>query len=437
MTQLNQPSSSKLKHIVFVLFFLVLFVPMLQQLFHVVKEEDLIGVDNAIEHPSLALDIILTGDFQKRLEAALDVNTGFRKTFVRLYNHLNYSIYNISKVGGVIVGENGFLYISSYTNAVNGKDFVGKEYIDLQVQKAIVIRNELKKKNIDLVFAFAPGKGSFHPEYMPSKLKENITVDSTNYVCYVNALSKTNINIIDLKKYFLSIKDTVRHNLFPKLGVHWGEYGAVLAIDTISKYIANMKKIKMQQFQIKNFDPRLDMGTGDYDAAGIMNLLSVLPHEELPYVKISYSKDSAILKPKLLTIADSYFHTIELTNILDSLYSNRKYLLYYKKLIPNKDSFNLKNELENYDVILLLATDATLGSFPYGFIDDAYEEYAPKTSAYYSLKNKEFRLFVINAYNNIQKSKKWKQQLQKSAKKNNISELDEYINNILWLYKTR
>lgn len=53
-------------------------------------------------------------------------------------------------------------------------------------------------------------------------------------------------------------------------------------------------------------------------------------------------------------------------------------------------SNELKTQLEKYNVVLLLATDATLNQFPYSFIDNAYEIYDPKKKAYYQLKKKNF-----------------------------------------------
>lgn len=430
-----QISSSKLKHVVFVFFIVLLFVPMIQQRFNVVKEKKLEGVENSADFPVLAADVILEGRFQKEFEEALDINIGFRKTFVRIHNQLNYSAYNISKVRDVIIGKNGFIYVYSYINAYTGKDFRGKEYIDLQIQKALVIQTELKKRNIDLVFAFAPGKGSFYPEYIPDEYLKNINHDSTNYVYYIKAMNKTSLNVLDIKKYFLSIKDTAKNALFPTSGVHWTEYASVLAIDTISKYFSSVLNIKTPRINISSFKKKSLVKYGDYDAANLMNVFSTIPHEELPYVDVNYTKSSEGNKPKLLCVADSYFNTIDYINSPDSLFSDCTYWLYERRKAYNKKkALGFQEEIENKNIVLLLATDATLGSFPYWFIDEAYEVYAPKNKSYCDLKNRELRIFITEGFKNIEKDKKWKRQLNKSAKEKKVSPIDNYIDALLWLY---
>jgi hypothetical protein len=85
----------------------------------------------------------------------------------------------------------------------------------------------------------------------------------------------------------------------------------------------------------------------------------------------------------------------------------------------------------------LLATDATLNQFPYSFIDNAYEIYAPKNKAYYQLKQTEFLNFSKNTLKNIKKNKKWEKQLIKAANLKKISATQEFVNNAIWLYNNR
>lgn len=431
----NKISSSKLKHFVFMFFGALLFLPMIQQQFNLVKEKKLEQVENSATMPTPAIDVILEGRFQKEFEAALDINIGLRKTFVRIHNQLNYSVYNVSKAGGVVIGKNGFIFIDSYINAYSGKDFRGKESIELQIQKALVVQSELKKRNIELVFAFAPGKGSFYPEYIPDDYLKNINHDSTNYACFIKAISKTNLNVLDIKKYFLAIKDTAKNALFPIPGVHWTEYGSVLAIDTISKYFSSVLNIKTPEIDIVSFKKKNLIKYGDYDAANLMNVFSTIPHEELPYIDVNYLKSAEADRPKLLCVSDSYFSTIDYIKAPDSLFSECTFWLYERReTYDKKKSLGFQEEIESKNIVLLLATDATLGSFPFRFIDEAYEVYAPKNKSYYDLKNREFRQFITEGLKNIEKNKKWMRQLNKSAKEKKISTIDAYINALLWLY---
>jgi SGNH hydrolase-like domain, acetyltransferase AlgX len=429
--------SLKLKRFVFAFFFVILFAPIFQQMFSFVKEKKMEGVDNSAQLPMLAIDLLLEGKFQKNFEDALNINIGFRKTFVRLYNQINYSLFSVSKAEGVVVGENGFIYAPSYISGYVGRDFVGIESITIQLEKAKVIQDELKKRGVDLIFAFAPGKGSLCPEHIPDRFLQNINLDSTNYGCYINTGNEKNLNIVDLRKYLLLAKNKSTHPLFSKVGVHWSDYAAFLAADTIIKKIELLKNIKLIHPAIVKSELRDTLKPADKDVEIMMNLFTDLSFNKMSYFEFGFTKDTSCFRPRVLTIADSYFSTIVATGIVDSVFSDWKYWLYneYKTSNRSEKEYDFNNDIERYDVVLLLATDATLEPFPYNFINEAYEVYAPKNKAYYILKDKEFRLYIQGALKNIEKIKPWKRQLIKSAKEKKVSFIDECINVTVWLYK--
>lgn len=435
MSATGKIASNKLKYTVLVFFFLLLFAPLLQQLFKFVEEKDLEGVDNSLEYPVFSDSAWFSNAYQKDLEKALDVNVGLRRTFVRNHNQMNYSVFNISKVGAAVVGKDNNIYIQSYVDAYTGADFKGSVYIDIQTEKARVVQNELKKKNIDLVFAFAPGKGSFYREFLPDAYLAQAKPESTNYAVYTKTLRAKGMNVLDLRSYFQAMKDTARNRIFPIPGVHWSEYAAIMASDTISKYISHLRKIRMGKFWFSKFEVRPPFKVVDYDAAAVMNIHTMIPHDELPYIEVAYKWDTTVAKPSLLTIADSYFSLIEATKIPEHLYSKSSYWLYERRPSsdPNKE-FDFKREVEERNVIMVLGTDATLGLFPYHFIDEAYEVYAPRDNNYVKLKARELVEFTQAFIKNTEKDKKWKRQLQRQAKKKKISFLNECIENAVWLY---
>jgi hypothetical protein len=147
------------------------------------------------------------------------------------------------------------------------------------------------------------------------------------------------------------------------------------------------------------------------------------------------------MKPRFLCISDSYFAGIIKTRIPANVFSDYHYWLYYDAIFPESyvkekkvSGLDIKKEIEKQDVVCMLATEASLAQFPYGFIDDAYERYAPKDNNYYELKKKEFRLFVATFFVNVENDKIWKAQLVKSAKEKGVPESVEFFNNALWLY---
>lgn len=439
MDELKIHSNKKLKQIVFVVFVLSLFIPFIQKQFNLVKEKPLNGFFDVAAFPRFSSETWKAGTFQQDFEKAINDNIGFHDLFVKLQCQINYSIYNISKFQTVIVGKNGYLYDKGYIDGYTGNDFIGKERIDLQIEKAEAVQNELQKKNIALLFAFAPGKASFFPEYIPDKLNTFSSADSTNYTCYLNAIKNTGINYIDLRKYFLSLKETTKFPIYSQIGVHWGQYACYLAMDTIAKKIAQLKHIRLPSYRLTQLQWSDTLIRTDRDEGDLMNVFTPLPHYQMAQFTLAYYKDEKSTKPNLLAISDSYFSNIVATNMVDSLFSGWSYWNYNRGTPSDKNEkeFHFKKEIEKRDVILLLATDASLAAFPFGFIDEAYEQYAPRNKNYYQLKQKEFKLFTLETMKNIDNNKAWKKQLVAIAKQKGTLPIDEFINAAVWCFREK
>jgi hypothetical protein len=418
-----------------------LFVPIIQEIFPFVKENPLVGVPAATPLPTFSINTWKDEQYQKNYLTAFEENIGFHNSLVRLRNQVNYSIFGFSDVADVVVGKDGYLFIKSYTNAYNGSDYLGREYINIQTQKLKAVQLELKKKNIDLFVILAPGKGSFYSEFIPDYLTKNIKPDSTNYSCYKKLFDENNVNYLDLKSYFFSIKSSEKYPLYSATSVHWTDYSCFLAGKQIVKYIESLRKIKLPNIKLQSVK-MLPLTEIDYDAAGLMNIFTKVPHPSVAIPTLKFESDSTVVKPRFLCISDSYFFGLINTRIPFNEFANYHYWCYNDLVYP--ESFNvktkvasldLKKEIEKQDVICLLSTDATLSLFPFDFIDKAYELYSKKDADYCLLKKKEFQVSVLRSLIAIQNDKKWKDALSKNAKYKKISEAEELITNAIWVYE--
>lgn len=443
MSSTNAVKYSQLKNGIFSLFLFILLLPLFQMTLPFLKEERLNGVDLPQPLPTISDSTWFNEDYQKMFALNFEQNIGFHNSLVRLHNQVNYNIFGFSDAGDVVVGKDGYVFLKNYVDAFTGADFVGKEYIDIQSQKIKFIQQELKKKNIDFFIVLAPGKGSFYSEYIPANFKNNITSDNTNYSFYKKLFSEQGVNNLDLNSYFLSIKKTEKYPLYSTTGVHWTEYGCYIAGREIVKYVEKLRNITLPKIKIQSLELASLSGnhSSDYDAASLMNVFSKLPHPTYALPKLKFDSDSKTVKPHFLCISDSYFSGIINTNIPSNVFTDYHYWLYNDGVYPETflkekrhDKKQLKQDLEKQDVICLMATDASLAQFPFGFIDEAYEVYAPKNAEYYSLKQKEFRFLILKTIENIKKDNRWKNQLVENAKHKGISEMDEFIANALWIY---
>ncbi|MGZ4053829.1 MAG: alginate O-acetyltransferase AlgX-related protein [Bacteroidia bacterium] len=432
-----------MKQRIFLLFLILLFIPLIQQLFSIIPDKPLDGINPADDLPAFSIRSWLNGDYQKNYDLCYEKKVGFHNTLVRLHNQINYTVFDMSDAGDNVIGKKGYLYLKPYIYAYTGADFVGTECIDIQSQKIKVIQEELKKRNISFFISFAPGKGSFYPEYIPDAYKSNMHPGSTNYAYYKKMFFNYKINFLDLESFFLKIKGTEKYPLYSTTGVHWTQYGCYLAGAKMVKYIESLRNIKLPAVKLKSAELVSFAGnkSNDYDAATLMNTFTAFPHSKVAVPELLYQSDSKTVKPHFLCITDSYFPGIAKVGIPRNVFTDYHYWLYYDRVFPESfvyrkecDKKHLKKELEKNDVICIMVTDASLTEFPFGFVDDVYELYAKKDSAYYQLKIKYFKWFINQFWININNNKEWKSEMTKKAKAEKISEAQEFFNNAMWLY---
>lgn len=422
----------------------MLALPFFQWALPFAKEKPLEGIDPPASLPDFTTASWFNEEYQKSYSPLFEQNIGFHNSLVRLYNQLNYSVFGYASAGDVIVGKENCIFLKPYVNAYTGADFIGAKYIDIQTKKIHALQTILKEKNIDLFVVLAPGKGSFFSENIPSRYKKSINPDSTNYACYKKSFAKYNVNLLDLRSHFSSIKSSEKYPLYSTTGVHWTEYGCYVAGKEMVAYVEKMRKLNLPKIKLRSVEMLSLAGkySNDYDAANLMNVFSTIPHPDYAIPKLEFVSDSTTTKPRFLCVADSYFAGIVNTDIPFNAFTNYHYWLYCDRIFPesylNKkvvSSLDLKKEIDKQEVICLLATDASLGQFPFRFIDKAYEIYAKKDVNYYTLKNEEFRFSILKIFKNINENKQWKNMLIENAKSKGISETDEFILNALWLYE--
>ncbi len=240
------------------------------------------------------------------------------------------------------------------------------------------LQDTLTKLGKTLLVVFAPGKGFFYPEFIPKRYKAQI--DKTNYGYHIKLAKEFDIHFIDFNKYFIKNKTTSKYPLYPKYGCHWSYYGAYLAADSIIKYIEKERHIDMPDLYCN--DIKLEAAQGfDYDAGKGMNLLFNFTDDTLAHPDVQIHPDSSKVKLSVLTIADSYY--IRMQHFL-AMASSKEHFWFYNMDVFSEFSqngfktsqLNLKDEINNHDVFIIMATDGTLPGLGWGFIENAYNLYS-------------------------------------------------------------
>ena len=366
------------KEILLIFILLILIFPAFQQVTGLIRVKWLKGSIEAVATKPFTVKNWLSGEYQEQNEKYQNDNFGFRNAFIRLNNEISFDFFKKARANGVIIGKENYLFEENYIKAYYGTDFIGKDSIEHRMKRLKFVQDTLSKLNKDLVLIFAAGKGTYYSEFFPDEFvtKKGIT----NYEYHLKWAKSLHINYIDFNSYFLKNKKTTKYPLYPQYGIHWSKYGMCLAADSIIHFIEKKRSIDMNAIywdQVDMENPKEE----DYDIADGMNLIFKLGSFKMGYPQLKFENSPQKIKPNLLVISDSYYwgmYNFGLSQVFDKSH----FWYYNKEIYPETFSsplapldVDLKKEINDHDVILLMSTQATLPDLGWGFIERMYQLY--------------------------------------------------------------
>lgn len=363
----------------------IMVIPFLQEFLGVFKPMELKGITEKADEPFFNLTNWFNSSFQTAYEKYVEENIGFRPAFIRIYNQVNFTLFNTSESPGVVIGKENYLYLKSYTDSYNGKNYIGNAKVEWNVLCLKLLQEKLKEKNKDLIVVLAPGKATYYNEFIPDAIAKPIQI--SNFNAYKNAFYKSGINMIDMNTWFKSMKASAQIKLYPKYGVHWSYYGSFLASDSLSRFIEKLHNCNLPYASISEITYSDSLRNPDYDIGELLNIYTELK-DTMPYPTIKYTGDASTSKPSCLIISDSYtWHWYE-QKYLDSTFNKWSFWFYNNTMYPESfsvstktDQINYMESLLKYDLIILMATEATLDLFPYKITERTEPFYLPKDRA--------------------------------------------------------
>src|SRR6185312_6436659 len=99
----------KLKIILFILLFAVLWLPFIQEQTKLFKEPELKGAFIKPNKPEFSIDSLNTMEFQKQYETYRNFNFGFKALLVKIKNSINYILFKELSVDDNIAGRDNFI----------------------------------------------------------------------------------------------------------------------------------------------------------------------------------------------------------------------------------------------------------------------------------------------------------------------------------------
>jgi hypothetical protein len=364
--------------------FVAMLFPMIAGFMKKDKNPHLTGIviNNVNPDSTFTKDQWFSGEYQSLKDDYNNDHWAFKEKFVRLNNQFYYDAFNQLRVNGFVSGKENYVFSEGYIFSAYGDDYIGDEKIKTKLEKAKVVQDSLKKKGIDLLLVFAPGKGEYCIEQIEDKYKHAVT--KTNYQEYISVSKALGINVLDLKAYFQKLKPTTPYPLFPQFGHHWSYYGECIAVDTIIGHIEKLHNCDLPDITWKNIEVVDTARSRDADVLKSMNLYSN-PKQlmKLAYPEVLFEQDTLKNVTKVLTIADSYWYGPVYLGVPQNCFAGGQFWYYYNKIIPNPSAtekvevwqLDFKQNIESNQVIMLLYSDGNLPNYGNTFIEDAYELY--------------------------------------------------------------
>lgn len=371
--KMNKLNNTAIKFFLIAILVLLL-LPMINFKLKLVKELSLHGSETQAVQPIRSFKSYFKGQYQDSFANYFSENLPLRSYAIKTHNQILYSAFKYTNASQVVIGKESYLYETPYLDAFTGRNYIGDSAINERMLKLQKIQFALAKINKKLIVVFAPGKASFFPATIPNDYQQ--IINKNNHDEFVKAYQKNEINYIDFVSYFNKLKQTSPYPLFGKYGIHWSQYGMSIALDSMLH--------KMEIDANQKFPSKINLETAvtnayrftDNDVELALNLFIDLPKENMAYRSFQFEKNTNKYKPNIIVVADSYWWLAHNNYISKEIFKDYHFLYYNKSiydfnqqlpLTPNDDL--IADYLHRADVIVLMATEANLNWFPYGFDD--------------------------------------------------------------------
>lgn len=369
------------KKILFGILLIGLCMPLIQQLTQFAYVRQLKGAIEEINAPIFSKEDWFSGKYQDTSSKYINDNFGFRNDFIRINNQRVFMLYNEARANGVIIGKDNYLYEYGYIEAALGNDYVGEDTVKYNVDKLKFVSDTLNALGKKIVFVFAPGKGSYYPEFIPDKFIQQ-RKSETNLNAYTKELKRQGLSYIDFNSWFVNGKDTTTYPLYGKCGVHWSKYGEYIVMDSLINYVEQEMRVDLPELVLEDIVLNDENKEGDYDIGDGMNLYTKLSTFPMAYPQYHFDKENPYDTVNSIVVGDSYYWGLQVKNFSTKCFRDGEFWYYNREIYSNKITNSIKatsvdilNKVKNNDLIIILSTDANLDEFGFGFIDRLYDAF--------------------------------------------------------------
>ena len=369
--------SQKIKNILFFVTVALLCVPItLHYAFENHQFKPLNGVYDKTDTLEISWEFWRTKKWQENKELILKDNLKYIPSAVRIQHDFDYSIFGAFHMRDLLIGKDEYMFSSSWAKARCCKNYLDQDSLNLFVKKLKVLQDLATKKGKYCIFIIPPSKEEIFTDKLPNKYaKEN---PNNDYHLYLNALNKHKVKYWDLLDYYQQLNDTSQYPVYSKTSTHWTKYGAHFTMLNLIEQMELKLGINMPNPKVVNLEVSKFKGEdGDHETTLNLSSRSDTIDFAYPIYKID-STGGAIIKPKVITIGDSFYWAIKGSWQLQFVYSSSsKYLYYYSTVYHNSNvgsqsisELNIVEEFKSSDAIVFINSTHNFKDYPFGLEKD-------------------------------------------------------------------
>ena len=366
------------KVLVGVMLMLVAF-PIIQDTTHLLHSAHLKGAIQEPIYSPFSWEKWWSGKYQDSIAEYAKAKTGMRADLVRLANQADYSLFHIMHANGVWAGEQGYLYESGYIERYCGTVRLPYSTWCEQMHRLRRVQDTLEHLGIHLLVVQAGSKATFYPEYFPpDKRCDHRPVNDHDYLNHL--VDSLHIHYIDFNNWFLSMKGRTEAPLFTRQGIHWSQYGAAIAADSMVRYMKYTDGTEVPAMTVTKGKLYFVPWRTDADIFEGLNLIQRPERDTFYNPDIKY--DQAVsAKPKMIFIADSYMWTWMLLQVPHHISSDWEFWYYNHQIYDTHVGYKT---MDNYDwlasvtrskYVIFLFSECNIENIGMGFVDKAYDHF--------------------------------------------------------------
>ncbi len=332
-----------------------------------------------------ALNDIISGKFQNSIETWLKQNIGFRGTFVKTDNQINFSLFNEfsrSHPRKILLGNNRELFEEPYIDNFNRLTLLPLPVLVKKADDIQRLQEKLKARNVRFILLITPSKATIYPEAVPEKyILDHAAGKKDNYEIIVPMLEQRGVNIVDSREIFLDLKKKGTTHLFPSSGSHWSLYGGYLFGTKLIERMEQLFGQRMVRMRMKRLIPSREPIDLDKDIARLGNILFTRSlFTDYRYPATYPDAPANAFRPNALLVGSSFCWNLIQYLDQNNVFSRLNFYYYFNTdwVYPgrirhaiSRDSINWNRDVFTKDIIIVEINEIQMHEAGFGFIEAA------------------------------------------------------------------